>query len=78
MDASSKIAKFMMNTFPWIAAGLLVPNATIYVALAAIAGFYLRSAVLGGNSSGRPVWSALLTLAGVSEQGKYVLSVMSS
>ena len=68
-DASSKVAKFMLNTFPWIAAGVLVPNATMYVALAAIAGFYLQSAVLGGNSRGRPIWSALLTLAGVSEQG---------
>ena len=70
VDATTRIAKFMMNTFPWIVAGLLVPNATIYVALAAIAGFYLQTAVLGGNTS-RPVWSALLTLAGVSEQGKY-------
>ena len=68
-DASSPVAKFMLNTFPWVAAGLLVPNATMYVALAAIAGFYLQSAVLGGNSRRRPVWSALLTLAGVSEQG---------
>ena len=67
--ASSRVAKFMLNTFPWIAAGLLVPNATLYVALAAVAGFYLQSAVLSGNSRRRPVWSALLTLAGVSEQG---------
>ena len=67
-DTFSVVAKFMMNTFPWIAAGLLVPNATMYVALAAIAGFYLQSTVLGGSRR-RPVWSALLTLAGVSEQG---------
>ena len=32
----------MLNTFPWIAAGVLVPNATAYVALAALAGFYLQ------------------------------------
>ena len=37
-----EVFQFLLNTFPWIAAGVLVPNATAYVALAALAGFYLQ------------------------------------
>ena len=55
-----------------------MPNATTYVVLASLARFYLQSAVLGGPSQRRPIWSALLTLAGVSDGTVSALRCMAS
>jgi hypothetical protein len=72
VDPLSTVIRFCTDSLPWICSGVAMPllsvdNANIYIALAALASYYLKPAT-GGRNNARPIWLVALQLLGINEK----------